>query len=55
MTGKRSPSSKAGEKPSGDREARLSKALRDNLRKRKAQARERTGARTEPPKDKGKG
>ena len=54
MTGKTTPSSKTADRPAADdREARLSKALRDNLRKRKAQARARIGDQKE--RDKGQG
>ncbi|MEX0923391.1 MAG: hypothetical protein WD489_03650 [Rhodovibrionaceae bacterium] len=54
MTAKSSSSSQAasegGKAPSQDRQERLSQALRDNLRKRKAQAR----ARSAPRKDEAK-
>jgi len=36
-----------GKKPAGDREARLARALRDNLRKRKARQRARAPRRSE--------
>ncbi len=36
--------SKAGQAARAEREARLAEALRDNLRKRKAQSRDRTAA-----------